>query len=135
MAKGVLVMVKRFSMVFLTMLLAIIAALIAAKHPTGPNTISFDEPGVLWLSVGMLAALFLPPLILSLFNNFALKIISAIYQAFIVLAFLILIPLGFVVPDGGFWVSFIGIAGTIISICSILVTILSGWKKGNMVVD
>lgn len=126
-------MVKRFSMVFLTMVLAIVALLLAAKHPTGPNTVSFDEPEILWLSMGMLVVLFLPPLILSFFNNLAVKVISAIYQAFIVLSFIVLIPIGFIVPSGGFWVSVIGVVGAIVSICSIIVTILVGLKKRNLV--
>jgi len=39
-------MIKRFSMVFFTMVLAIVALLIAAKHPIGPTTVSYDEPAV-----------------------------------------------------------------------------------------
>lgn len=58
-------MVKRVSMVLLTMVLAIIALFLAAKNPTGPNTVSFDEPFILWISLGILVVLFLPPLILS----------------------------------------------------------------------
>jgi len=121
---------KRLSMVFLTMVLAIVALLIAAKHPTGPNTVSYDEPVGLWISLGMLVVLFLPPLILSLFNNLAVKIISAIYQALIVISFLALVPVGFLVPS--FSVIVIGAVGTIVSICSIIVTILVGLKKKNL---
>jgi|SRR5690625_2444160 len=124
-------MVKRFSMVFLTMVLAIVALLIAAKHPTGPNTVSYDEPAGLWISLGILVVLFLPPLTLSFFNNLAVKIISAIYQAFIVISFLALVPVGFFVPD--FSVIVIGAVGTMVSICSIIVTILVGLKKQNLV--
>lgn len=124
---------KRFSMVFLTMVLAIIALLLAAKYPTGPNTVSFDEPVGFWLSFGMLVALFLPPLILSLFNHVAVKIISALYQAFIVLTFLGLIPVGIMIPS--FWVIIIGALGAIVSICSIIVTILVGLKKRNLVTN
>lgn len=35
-------MVKRFSMVFLTMILAVIALLLAAKNPTGDESSDFD---------------------------------------------------------------------------------------------
>jgi len=123
-------MFKRFSIVFLTMVLAIVALFLAAKHPTGPNTVSFDEPVGLWISLGMLVAFFLPPLIFSFFNNLAVKVISAIYQAFIVIKFLILIPVGFFVP--GFSVIVIGVLGAIASICSIIVTVLVGLKKKNL---
>src|SRR5690625_2202465 len=112
------------------MILAIITLFIAAKHPTGPNTVSYDEPVGLLLSLGMLVALFLPPLILSFFNHLAVKIISAIYQLFIVISFLTLIPVGFLVSI--FSVIVIGVVGSIVSICSIIVTILVGLKKKNL---
>ena len=120
-------------MVLLTMILAIIALLLAAKNPTGPNTVSFDHPESLWLSLGMLIVLFLPPLILSFFNNLAVKVVSAIYQSFIVLTFLGLILVGFIIPS--FWVTTIGVVGTIVSICSIIVTILAGLKTRNLVTN
>ncbi|MCR1836253.1 hypothetical protein NSA56_18145 [Oceanobacillus caeni] len=115
-------MVKRVSMVLLTMVLAIVALFLAAKNPTGPNTVSFDEPFILWISLGILVVLFLPPLILSFFNNLAVKIISTIYQVFIVLTFLGLVPVGFMIPSTS--VIVIGALGTVSSICSIIVTIL-----------
>ncbi len=126
-------MIKRFSVVFLTMILAIIALLLATQYPTGPNTVSFDEPLGFWLSFGMLVLLFLPPLILSFFNNLAVKIISAVYQAFIVFSFLVLIPIGFIIPS--FSIIAIGTAGTIIGICSIIMTILVGLKKRGLVTN
>lgn len=126
-------MVKRFSMVFLTMILAVVIVLLADKNPTGPNTVSFDEPAILWLSIGILVVLFLPPLVLSFFNHLVVKIISAIYQAFIVLSFIALIPIGFI--GSGFWVTVIAIVGTIVSICSIIVTILVGLKKRNLAIN
>src|SRR5690625_5263264 len=123
-------MFTRVSMVFLTMVLAIVALFLATKHPTGPNTVSFDEPVGLLISLGMLVALFLPPLIFSFFNNLAVKVISAIYQAFIVISFLIIVPVGFFVP--AFSIIIIGVLGAIVSICSIIVTILVGLKKKNL---
>ncbi|MFC4402555.1 hypothetical protein [Gracilibacillus xinjiangensis] len=126
-------MFKRFFMVFLTMVLAIVALLLAAKHPTGPNTVSFEEPAALLISAGMLVVLFLPPLILSFFNNLAVKVISAIYQGFIVLSFLIMIPIGFIIPS--YWVIANAVAGAVVSIGSIIVTILVGLKKRNVAVD
>jgi|SRR5690625_1254012 len=124
-------MFTRVSMVFLTMVLAIIALFLATQHPTGPNTVSFDDPVSLLISLGMLVALFLPPLILSFFNHIAVKILSAIYQAFIVISFLILIPIGFLIP--AFSIIIIGTLGAIISVCSILVTVLVGWKERKLV--
>lgn len=122
----------RFSFVFLTMVLAIIALLLGAKNPTGPNTVSFDEPFILMLSIGMVIMLFIPPFIFSFFNHMVVKIISAIYQGFAVILFLGLVPVGFFIPD--VWVIVVGIIGVIVSICSIIVTILAGLKNSNPVV-
>ena len=124
-------MVKRFCMVFITLILAITALLLAAKYPTGPNTVSFDEPAIMWLNAGILVVLFLLPLIFSFFNLLVLRIISAIYQVFFVFGFLGLVLVGFIIPS--IWVILNGALGAIISICSIIVTILVGSKKANLV--
>lgn len=124
-------MVKRFSMVFITLILAITALLLAAKYPTGPNTVSFDEPAIMWLNAGILVVLFLLPMIFSFFNLLVLRIISAIYQVFFVFGFLGLVLVGFMIPS--IWVIVNGALGAIISMCSIIVTILVGSKKANLV--
>ena|SRR5690625_267577 len=120
-------MFLRFSMVFLTMVLSVVILLIAAQHPTGPNTVSFDDPVGFWISLGMLVAFFVPPLVLSFFNNLTVKVISAIYQSFIVIHFFILIPVGYLIP--GVSISVIGTLGALVSIGSIFVTVLVGYKK------
>ncbi len=66
----------------------------------------------------LLVVLFLPPLILSFFNNLTVKIISAIYQAFIFISFSVIV---------------IGVVGTIVSICSIIVTVLVEFKRKKLV--
>ncbi|MBT2215665.1 hypothetical protein KK120_07510 [Virgibacillus dakarensis] len=121
-------MFKRFLMVFLTLIIAVAAVLLAAKHPTGPNTVSFDEPAGLWISIGMIIALFLPPLILSLFSNRAVIILSAVYQAFVVIAFLGIIPIGFLFPNNA-GVSIIAGLGALVSIASVVVTLKSRTVK------
>lgn len=114
-------------MLVIIAILAITALLLAAKNPTGPNTVSFDKPVELLISLGNLVLLLLPPMILSFFNHVAFRIISAIYQAIIVLAFLGLILVGFVIPST--LIIIIGALGVIVGISSILVTILEGLKK------
>lgn len=126
--KGVLLMVKRLSMLLIVALLAILALLLAAKNPTGPNTVSFDDPLNLLMSLGILILLLLPPVFLSFFNNLVLNIISSIYQAFIVLTFLGLIIVGFVIPSS--WIIAVGALGSIVGIGSIIVTLLEG-RKGS----
>lgn len=123
---------KRISLVLLIMILAITALFFAASHPTGPNTVSFGEPINLLLSLGTLVFLLMPPFILAFFNHIAVSIISAIYQAFIVLFFLGLILVGILIPS--MWILGIGVLGAITSIISIIVTILDGLKKEKLAV-
>ncbi|MBP2257620.1 hypothetical protein [Virgibacillus alimentarius] len=115
-------MFKRFLMVFLTLIIAVGAVLLAAKHPTGPNTVSYDEPAGLWISIGMIIVLFLPPLILSLFSKHVVRIISAVYQTFVVISFLGMIPIGFLSPHH-VGASVIAILGAFVSIASVIVTL------------
>lgn len=123
---------KRISLVLVIMILAVSALFFAASHPTGPNTVSFNEPINLWLSFGTLVLLLLPPFILAFFNHIAVNIISAIYQAFIVLFFLGLILVGILIPS--IWILGIGAAGVIVTIISIVLTILAGVKNGRVAV-
>lgn len=115
-------MLKKFYMVFLTLLIAVGAVLLAARYPTGPNTVSYDEPAGLWISIGIIIVLFLPPLLLSLFSNRVVRNISAMYQAFIVISFLGIIPVGFLSPNN-LGLSAIAILGVVVSIASIVVTL------------
>src|SRR5699024_11147900 len=121
-------MAKRFLMLVFTLILAVTAILIAAIHPTGPNTDSYDEQAGLWLSIGMVLVLFLQLFLLSYYNNLFVTFISALYQSIIVLSFITLIPIGIIAPNG-FWLSIIGMIGTIVSILSIVVTIMVGLKS------
>src|SRR5699024_7612246 len=121
-------MAKRFLMLVFTLVLAVTAILIAAIHPTGPNTVSYDEPASLWLSIGMVVVLFLPLFLLSYFNHLVVKIISALCQSIIVLSFLMLIPIGLFAPNG-FWHSMNRMISTFVSILSIVVTIMVELKS------
>lgn len=117
-------------MVLLTMIVAIVAVLIAANNKTG-ETISYDEPILFWIGIGTIALFFLPPLILSFFSNNSARITSIIFQSFIALSFLGLIPAIVLDPDSGVWASTIGIIGTIVSICSIAATFFVGKNNVN----
>ncbi|MCY7901538.1 hypothetical protein [Bacillus inaquosorum] len=121
-------MLKRFSLVFLTLIMSIIVVLVAAKNSPGDNVISFDEPIILMISIGIVVFLFIPPLVMSFFGNWVVRIISGVYQCFIVLTFMGLIPIGFLIPNG-FLTILLSIAGTLISITSVAVTLLIGKNK------
>lgn len=121
-------MFKRFFMVVLTLIIAVGTVLLVAKHPTGPNTISYDEPIVLWISIGIIIILFLPPLILSLFSNLVARVISPVYQAFVFISFLVIIPIGFFTSNN-IVVSVIAILGALVSIGSVAVTLITKSKR------
>ncbi|TDO09375.1 hypothetical protein DFO69_3307 [Bacillus subtilis] len=121
-------MLKRFSLVFLTLIMSIIVVLVAAKNSPGDNVISFDEPIILMISIGIVVFLFIPPLVMSFFGNWVVRIISGVYQCFIVLTFMGLIPIGFLIPNG-FLTILLSIAGTLVSITSVVVTLLIGKNK------
>lgn len=123
-------MSKRVLMILLTLLLAIASILLAARYPTGPNTISYSDPAGLWISIGMVVVLFLTPLLLSLFQNFIIRVISAVYQAFIVIAFIGLF-LASLFTSVGVTVTIAAILGTVAGIASIFVSLFAGKNRST----
>lgn len=124
-------MAKRLTPVILTLLFAAAALLIAARDPVGPDDVSYEDPAGLWISLGRAAALFVVPIILSFFNHQAVKVISAVYQAIMILTYFVgLIPVGLIAP-GSIWVGVIGFFGAIVSIGSIIVTIKDAGNKSD----
>ncbi len=115
-------MLKRLFLLFVTLAIAVAAVLLAAQHPTGPNSVSYEEPIGVWLSIGMIIVLFLPAIILTLLNKRMSRIISAVYQVFIVFAFVGIVPIGFLFPEN-IGVSIIAILGTLTSIGSVVLTL------------
>ncbi|MBD5027659.1 hypothetical protein GUF51_23845, partial [Xanthomonas citri pv. citri] len=92
------------------------------------HVISFDEPIILMISIGIVVFLLIPPLVMSFFGNLVVRIISGVYQCFIVFTFLGLIPIGFLIPNG-FLTILVSIAGTLVSIASVAVTLCIGKNK------
>lgn len=126
--KGVITMLKRFFLVLLTLMMSIVVILVAAKDSPGDNVISFDEPMILMISIGIVVFLFIPPLAMSFFGNMVVRIISGVYQCFIVLTFLGMIPIGFLIPNG-FLTILVSVLGTLVSIISVVVTLLIDRNK------
>ncbi|PSL98546.1 hypothetical protein D3Z89_16010 [Bacillus subtilis] len=129
--KGVITLLKRFSLVFVTLMMSILVVLAAAKESPGDHVISFDEPIILMISIGIVVFLFIPPLVMSFFGNLVVRIISGVYQCFIVFTFLGLIPIGFLIPNG-FLTILVSIAGTLVSIASLAVTLCIGKNKKDI---
>ncbi|MCY8973111.1 hypothetical protein MOE37_16255 [Bacillus atrophaeus] len=121
-------MLKRFSLVLLTLIMSIVVILVAAKDSPEDNVISFDEPMILMISIGIVVFLFIPPLAMSFFGNMVVRIISGVYQCFIVLTFMGLIPIGLLIPNG-FLTIIVSVLGTLVSIISVLVTLLIDRNK------
>ncbi|GMG77555.1 MULTISPECIES: hypothetical protein [Bacillus] len=121
-------MLKRFLFIFSTLLMAIAVLFIAAKDSPGRNTISLEDPLPFMLSVGMVIFLFIPPLVMSFFDHIVVRVISGIYQCFIVFSFLVLIPIGFFIPNGGMTI-LISILGFLVSLSSMVVTFMRGHHK------
>lgn len=46
-------MIKRFSLVLLTLMMSIVVMLVAAQNSPGDNVISFDQPRILIISIGI----------------------------------------------------------------------------------
>ncbi|MFJ9290645.1 hypothetical protein [Bacillus halotolerans] len=116
-------MLKRFFLVLLTLMMSIVVILVAAKDSPGDKVISFDEPMILMISIGIVVFLFIPPLAMSFFGNMVVRIISGVYQCFIVFTFLGMIPIGFLIPNG-FLTILVSVLGTLVSIISVVVTLL-----------
>ncbi|MGI1806652.1 hypothetical protein ACRPK8_13075 [Exiguobacterium sp. TDN 0502] len=112
-------MLKRLTFVCVTLCVAIVAVLVAARHSSG-NTISFEEPFSVYIAIGLIVVLFLPPFILSFFEQPVLKIVNVVYQSLIVFSFVSLIPVGFLIPNGSSTI-IVAILGTVASLASVIV--------------
>ncbi|WP_215147750.1 hypothetical protein [Exiguobacterium sp. s91] len=122
-------MLKRLTFVCVTLCVAIVAVLVAARHSTG-NSISFEEPLSVYIAIGLIVVLFLPPLILSFFEHPVLKIVNVIYQSLIVFSFVGLIPVGFLIPNGSSTI-IVAVLGTVASLASVIVTVRSHSMLAN----
>lgn len=116
-------MLKRFLFIFSTLLMAILVLFIASKNSPGKNTISLDEPILFILSAGMVIFFFIPPLVMSFFDQIVVRVISGTYQCFILLLFLGLIPISFLIPNGGL-TFLVAILGCLLSLFSIIFTFI-----------
>lgn len=76
----------------------------------------------------MTVILFLPGLILALFKNRIANIIFIVFQAIVAIAFLGMVPIGFIFQKS-IGVSVIAILGVLISIACIVITARSSLKR------
>lgn len=121
-------MFLRITMVFFTLILAIVAVLLAARHPTGTNAVSYEEPAGLLIVIGMVIILFVLPLILLLLHHRVAGIIFTVYKVFVAITFFGLIPIGFLFPQH-IPVSIIAVIGFLVNIASILLVLITNENK------
>ncbi|MBV6682199.1 hypothetical protein KV679_00690 [Bacillus sp. JRC01] len=121
-------MFKRVFLMTLTLVTAVGCILVAALHPTGPNTVSYDEPIGVWLSIGMTVLLFIPLLVLSFFGNRIVRIISSVIQIPVVISFMGIIPISFFFSKS-IGMGLLALFGVIVSIASIVVTLKTGRSR------
>ena len=56
---------EKVFLVFLTLIMSIFAVFAAAEESPGDRVISFDEPMILLISLGIILCLFIPPFVMS----------------------------------------------------------------------
>lgn len=78
----------------------------------------------LFMSLGIVVVLFIPPLIMSFFLNPIISYLNIAYQGVIAISFLGMLPIGFMIPNGMFTaiIALLGVGISSMSIITILRT-------------
>jgi len=108
---------KRLKLLGILLLLSVITLLFVANFQKDTNTISINDPNVIKASLILLLVSFVPPVLLSFFNNRFSRMFSFYYQFIFLLGFLVLIPIGLF--------SFKGIPITILATCGVIISLWS----------
>ncbi|SGX03252.1 membrane spanning protein [Staphylococcus argenteus] len=70
----------RITFIILSILSTIVCLFLAAMHPTGPNTVTFEQPYLFTLNIIMMILVALPALVLAIYDNMSFRVSSAILQ-------------------------------------------------------
>lgn len=70
----------RITFIILAILSTIVCLFLAAMHPTGPNTVTFQQPYLFTLNIIMMILVSLPALVLAIYDNMSFRVSSAILQ-------------------------------------------------------
>lgn len=70
----------RITFIILAILSMIVCLFLAAMHPTGPNTITFEQPYLFTLNIIIMVLVALPSLVLAIYDYMSFRISSAILQ-------------------------------------------------------
>ncbi|AYW45283.1 hypothetical protein LQF61_05250 [Tetragenococcus koreensis] len=112
---------KRLVLLGVLLILSIATLLFVANFQKDTNTISINEPNVIKASVIMIIIFFLPPILLSFFNNRFSRMFSFYYQIIFLLGFLALVPIG-LFSFRGIPITILASCGAIVSLWSLLIT-------------
>ncbi len=69
----------RITFIILAILSTIVCLFLAAMHPTGPNTVTFEQPYLFTLNIIIMVLVALPSLVLAIYDYMSFRI-SAILQ-------------------------------------------------------
>lgn len=110
---------KRIGWVLLMMVLALATFLLQMGQW---NDLSPEQQMTLFISMGLIVVLFIPPLVMSLFKHKVVSYVNIAYQTLIVVSFLGTLPIGFMLPNGTFTiiVALLGTGASLLSINTIL---------------
>ena len=76
-----MIMMKvRITFIILAILSTIVCLFLAAMHPTGPNTVTFEQPYLFTLNIIIMVLVALPSLVLAIYDYMSFRISSAILQ-------------------------------------------------------
>lgn len=70
----------RITFIILAILSTIVCLFLAAMHPTGPNTVTFEQPYLFTLNIILMVLVALPSLVLAIYDYMSFRISSAILQ-------------------------------------------------------
>ena len=70
----------RITFIILAILSTIVCLFLAAMHPTGPNTVTFEQPYLFTLNIIIMVLVALPSLVLAIYDYMSFRISSAILQ-------------------------------------------------------
>ncbi|GAJ98938.1 hypothetical protein [Geomicrobium sp. JCM 19055] len=114
-------MVSRVGVATVSWLAAIGLILVIASEQLGPNGVSYTNPLHLIQTLGFISLVFVIPVILALFHQLVIRIISGIYQLFLVFVYLFVV-LSMVIATDGILLILVSIICTLVCLTSAIVT-------------
>nr|WP_238393606.1 hypothetical protein [Staphylococcus saccharolyticus] len=90
---------KRLAFITLAILSTVVLILVTAKYPTGPHTITYDNPITIITAINSIVLMALPALILGIINHIVCRVLSAIMQMGAIMLWVIFAIVTYTVGD------------------------------------